>query len=607
MRQVNARARGGWDDSCVPVLARPRPIRTLLIALVAITQVPAILALGTLAYVQYLRQREAVEDNMVERSRLMAVAVRERIEDLQARLGDLALAVPDDPARLREFHALASSSHDVMGVDAIALVTRQGTMVMNTRVPWGARLPPALPGSLESFATGKHSVTDMVAGAVSGKQVTGVSVPVLRGSHLPYVLTASLDGSRFRELLEEQKLPPGWIGAVIDSKGVVVARVPDHDAYRGRRVTPDLAGRIVAAGTGSGPMVSVFQSRTLAGTEVETSMWRSPFNGWTVIVSVPRSLLVAPVWYSLAWAGGAFLLLTALSIGAALAISQRIAASVRQLCDAAAALPAGAAVEAGPMSFAEGEQLARTIADARQQIERAKERVEGITQDFHRTLMRELEARQRRTARELHDSVGSSLTGVSLLLAHARERATDASLSSLLAKAQEEVTRSSQEVREISRGMSPAGTEAGGLAPAIEHLASNLLRLQGVDCVLRERGDFAILPADAGTHLYRIVQEACANAIRHGGASAIRITLVEHHGLCRLTVVDNGSGCEFAAVPASHPGLGLRSMQARARAIEGRLEVSPFAGGGCRVRVTWKSPEARTAFANAQKEVPVPP
>jgi two-component system sensor histidine kinase UhpB len=87
--------------------------------------------------------------------------------------------------------------------------------------------------------------------------------------------------------------------------------------------------------------------------------------------------------------------------------------------------------------------------------------------------------------------------------------------------------------------------------------------------------------------VFRIVQEAASNAIRHGHASVLRIVLCEGRGRWRATLSDNGSGCDFDALPRAHPGLGLRSMQARARAIGGVLSLG-HAGSGCRVRLTWE-------------------
>jgi signal transduction histidine kinase len=106
---------------------------------------------------------------------------------------------------------------------------------------------------------------------------------------------------------------------------------------------------------------------------------------------------------------------------------------------------------------------------------------------------------------------------------------------------------------------------------------------------VRARGGFTAIDAETGTHLFRIVQEAAANAIRHGHATELRIVLTEWRGSWRLSVSDDGSGCDFDALSGAHPGLGLRSMQARARAIGGELQLGRSPEGGSRVRVTWRA------------------
>jgi signal transduction histidine kinase len=80
------------------------------------------------------------------------------------------------------------------------------------------------------------------------------------------------------------------------------------------------------------------------------------------------------------------------------------------------------------------------------------------------------------------------------------------------------------------------------------------------------------------THLYRIVQEAVSNAIRHGGARNIRIALDEEDGQTVLQIEDNGTGlpCDLLQTP----GIGLRAMRYRAGLIGGRLDVGPGPDGG---------------------------
>jgi signal transduction histidine kinase len=572
----------------VALLTPSRPLRRILLVLVAVTQVPTLITMGALSYVQYQREREAVTDQLVERSRRMAVALRERIEAVQGRLEDLAPQVPDDPSRMGEFQETARAQLRPLGVDAISLAAPSGQLVMNTRISPGSTLPVAAPAVMEIFRQAKRTTIDLTTGAVTGKLVAGVGVPVVRESRIHYALNAGMEPERFRQLIEDQNLPAGWLAAIVDAQGRIVARTPAHERFVGRHVSGTLADRLEAAGGGSGPLIGVFEGETLDGIDVVTSMRRSPVTGWTIVVSVPRSVLVAPVWRSAGWLAVFLVLVFGVTISLALFISGRIVSCIAKLRDAAANLPAMQAIDFGGLCFAEAQQLGHTLEDARRRIAQGQAELETVTHNFNRSLIREVEKRQQQVARELHDSVGSSLAGVSLILGSASAAAKDnARLSTLLLKAHEQVSDTAQHVREISRGMTPAGSEAGALLPAIEQFAAHLTQYNHVHCTVHSRGDFSQVPAETGTHIYRIVQEATNNAMRHGAATAIRIMLAESGGRCRLTISDNGLGCNFDTLSNSHAGVGLRSMQARARAMDGVFEIGNRPGGGCRLRVEW--------------------
>lgn len=216
--------------------------------------------------------------------------------------------------------------------------------------------------------------------------------------------------------------------------------------------------------------------------------------------------------------------------------------------------------------------------------------LQRVTRDFNEAVTYEVEQRQAEIARELHDSVGASLAAVALLLGGARALAT-APVLPLLNKAQAQIQDTTEQVRKISRGILPTGTDPGALLAALHQFADDLCAVSEVTCTVRGRGNLREIQAATGTHIYRIVQEAATNAMRHGKATLLRITLVRAGDGYRLTVSDNGSGCDFANPALARPGVGIRSMHARARTIGGAVKIGARPGGGCRVRVTW--PHAR--------------
>lgn len=227
------------------------------------------------------------------------------------------------------------------------------------------------------------------------------------------------------------------------------------------------------------------------------------------------------------------------------------------------------------------------LISAHRDVVRLSERaLERVAHDFDESFLSAMEERQAQIARELHDSVGGSLTAVSLLL-HAARNLADPQVLPLLERTQSYIAHTSHEIRKIARGILPTGEGPGALLPALEQLAHDLSVDREIKCCVRGRGDFRDVPACTGTHVHRILQEAASNAIRHGGATELRILLVAARSGFRAVLSDNGRGCDPDALSGAHAGMGLRSMHARARLIGGHVEVAPRPGRGCRVRVSW--------------------
>ena len=251
-----------------------------------------------------------------------------------------------------------------------------------------------------------------------------------------------------------------------------------------------------------------------------------------------------------------------------------------------------------PIPRADGERLLSvTVRDVTEREEfqasllAAHHEVQEVSQRFERMLLREMDARQEQIGRELHDAVGSAVAGVSMLLEAAAARRNDPALvGALLEKSREQVQVVAERLRQLSRGIVPAGSEAGALRQALEQYLLDAAALMGIECTLRTRGDFSDVGAESAGHVYRVVQEAVTNAVRHGQARRIAVHLARAGALCGLTVRDDGKGCDLSLVHPSHPGMGLKSMQARARALRGRLALRNRRSGGCEVVLRWSEP-----------------
>ena len=139
--------------------------------------------------------------------------------------------------------------------------------------------------------------------------------------------------------------------------------------------------------------------------------------------------------------------------------------------------------------------------------------------------------------------------------------------------------QSIRETRALAHGLFPIDMEDGGLVGALKGLASDTAEAYQVSCVVEVQEPPQVDDLLVATNLYRISQEAISNAIRHGQAERIVITLTDGQSLI-LQVADDGIGIEDKPVPDGESGIGLQTMTRRARTIGGSLDVRPSERGG---------------------------
>lgn len=193
------------------------------------------------------------------------------------------------------------------------------------------------------------------------------------------------------------------------------------------------------------------------------------------------------------------------------------------------------------------------------------------------------ENERRALARELHDAFGQTCTALRVETAWLKRAASD-DREGLLAAAQR-VDGAARElhglVRDMLRRLRPADLDALGLVGALSALCDAWAQRSGIGCRFVHEGDDAALDDALDVTVYRIVQEALTNVLRHARARAVSVRLVVRGGdALELVVHDDGRGMD---VGASHRGLGLLGATERAAAVGGQLEVSSLLGQGVRV------------------------
>jgi signal transduction histidine kinase len=221
--------------------------------------------------------------------------------------------------------------------------------------------------------------------------------------------------------------------------------------------------------------------------------------------------------------------------------------------------------------------------------ERVQQRTTALTNEMQeRTrLEKELleigERGQRQIGHDLHDGLGQHLTATALasqVLAGQLENKSlpEAVAAKHLVKMVEEAISLT---RTFARGLQPVEMEAEGLTDGFQELARNVSERFKVSCEFECRETVLLHDAAHGTHLYRIAQEAITNAIKHGKAKFINISLEKNPEAIILTVTDDGSG--LPENTRHGQGMGLRIMAYRAGMIGATFNIERLPESGTRV------------------------
>jgi signal transduction histidine kinase len=206
-------------------------------------------------------------------------------------------------------------------------------------------------------------------------------------------------------------------------------------------------------------------------------------------------------------------------------------------------------------------QSSRNVAETNKQLQQEIEDRKSLEKE----LLSVIERERQRIGQELHDSIGQQLAGIIFMAEVLRSKLRHKSLANEITFAERisiHVNQVAQQTRNLAGGLHPIDIDRIGLISSLEELLVNTEQLFNISCALES--DSRIEPTDSAVaiNLYRIVQEAITNAIKHGKARNVRISLAAKNGRSELSVENDGMA--FSSSRNHSRGMGLRIMCYRA-------------------------------------------
>jgi PAS domain S-box-containing protein len=227
----------------------------------------------------------------------------------------------------------------------------------------------------------------------------------------------------------------------------------------------------------------------------------------------------------------------------------------------------------------------------RKRAEEALRRSESQLRHLNTQLLTAQETERKRISRELHDELGQALTVMKLRLGFIKKRLSkeQAGLREECDAGIEYIDEVIENVRRLSRDLSPGILEDFGLSAAIKWLINNFAKGHNIKVTLEALNVDSLVAHDSQTVVYRIIQEALTNIARHAMAKKVSVEIARVNHSLSITVEDDGKGFDIIQTLKKSPeekGLGLATMKAHAQMLGGTLGIWAEQGRGTRISLT---------------------
>lgn len=256
--------------------------------------------------------------------------------------------------------------------------------------------------------------------------------------------------------------------------------------------------------------------------------------------------------------------------------------------DAAGALPLDADAERA---------ISQRLADSNLRLQEEVRRRRRL----ERQMLGVAEQEKRHLSLELHDGLGQHLAGVAFVVRSLAEsvQAGNSADADEVAWLQRLIGEAVARTRSLAHGLWPASLESGSLGASVRRLAEDLESIYGISCAVLVDDEPRFASPTTAYHVFRIVQEASNNAIRHGHARRLEFRIERLGDDHEITVLNDGAMLDPARLVAGH-GIGVAGMRLRADAIGGTLSIEPRPAGGAEVSL--RLPAAPARAVESEKE-----
>jgi len=588
-----------------------------------------------LGVVSYLSVRHSIKSSLDARLTLAEIISEYFdyvIESNLTRLYDLSITGKfdlQDNDTDPELGAMRRAYEYSIFTDGIFVLDHRGTLILGYpyREETGLSLlnVPYVKRALEE---GKPIISEVYTGEITGKKLIYALVPLKdKDGDTVGFAGGEIDPTNyaFSRIIQAIPLQPSRLIELIDSHGIVIASNDDHRILTRTDHNEFLGNLIHKRKSIVGTCHRCHEAGGSTADRSEDTLAFAPLAlaPWGVAVREPREIVFAPATDLKKW----FAILGVISLGTALLLSVGLTLSIvrplRELGWATQRIGEGHLSQPVVVE-SEGElsSLARSIdemrvrlADSLERIQRQnlvlEQRVADRTRDLaksHEKLSHLLkrvitaeEGERKRVARELHDDTSQALNAILMSVDTVRlSLSPDDPLVERLSAMREHCLTTLHGLHQVIRDLRPPVLDDLGLASAIRWVLESRLRERGIDYNLlvetswrnaAARSDLGLERADVELLLFRVIQEAVTNIVKHAEATQVKVTLCLEGAQVVLRVHDDGIGFDPDSLGtdsddrAAVGGYGILGMQERVALLDGNMTIRSAPGEGTEITV----------------------